>query len=153
MGSFLSARLGRRSAASAVAGLAFTLMMSSATMAQPTGDLVIHNGLIINAPGRMAADIRISGEKIVEIAPKIVAAPGVREIDASGKFLMPGIIDTHTHLPLDVSIAPPAKGNQDNIITGGRAALVSGVTLLGDFIGIKNDEDPNTYADRNIALI
>jgi hypothetical protein len=33
----------------------------------------------------MQADIRISGEKIVEIAPKIVAAPGEREIDASGK--------------------------------------------------------------------
>ena len=154
MGSFLRARPGRKSAATAVSCLAIALMMqSSATTAQPTGDLVIHNGLIVNATGRMAADIRISGEKIAEIAPKIVAAPGTREIDASGKFLMPGIIDTHTHMPLDVSIPPTAKGNQDNIITGGMAALAGGVTLLGDFIGIKNDEDPNAYADKNIALI
>jgi dihydropyrimidinase len=156
MGYFLRARPGRRSPATAATCMALAIgltMQSGATLAQPTGELVIHNGLIINDTGKMAADIRIQGEKIVEIAPKITAAPGVREIDASGKFLMPGIIDTHTHLPLDVSVAPPAKGNQDNIITGGRAALVSGVTLLGDFIGIKNDEDPNAYADRNIALI
>ena len=129
------------------------MLQSSATIAQPSGDLVIHNGLIINVTGRMAADIRIRGEKIVEIAPKITAAPGSREIDATGKFLMPGVIDTHTHLPLDVSIPPTAKGNQDNIITGGMAALAGGVTLLGDFIAITPGEDPNAYADRNIALI
>jgi dihydropyrimidinase len=155
MGSIFHMRPGRGSRAAAASGLAIALMLQSSavTHAQPSGELVIHNGLIINDTGKMAADIRIQGEKIVEIAPKITAAPGAREIDASGKFLMPGIIDTHTHLPLDVSIAPPAKGNQDNIITGGRAALAGGVTLLGDFIGIKNDEDPNAYADRNIALI
>lgn len=160
MGPFLRAKSGRKSRATAatslaaVSCLAIALMMqSSATQAQEPAELVIHNGLIINDNGRMAADIRIHGEKIVEIAPKIVAGPGAREIDASGKFLMPGIIDTHTHLPLDVSIAPPAKGNQDNIITGGRAALAGGITTLGDFIALKNDEDPNVYADRNIALI
>jgi len=130
------------------------MAQSTATHAQAPGEMVIHNGLIINATGKMYGDIRIQGEKIVEITPKhITAAPGAKEIDATGKFLMPGVIDTHTHLPVDVSIAPPAKGNQDNIITGGRAALAGGVTLLGDFIAIKNDEDPNAYADRNIAFI
>ena len=74
----------------------------------------------------MKADIRVRGEKIVEIAAKVAATPGAREIDASGMFLLPGIVDTHTHLPLDVSIAPNPKGNQDNIITGGAAALAGG---------------------------
>src|ERR1700685_3174998 len=66
MGSFLRARPGRKSAATAVSCLAAIalVLQSSATIAQPSGDLVIHNGLIINATGRMAADIRISGEKI-----------------------------------------------------------------------------------------
>jgi dihydropyrimidinase len=116
-------------------------------------ELIIHNGLIVNEDGRMAADIRIRGEKIVEIGAKLAAIPGAREIDASGTFLLPGIVDTHTHLPLDVSIPPPPKGNQDNIITGGEAALAGGITLLGDFIAIGKGEDPNAYADRNIALI
>src|SRR6266702_3563060 len=158
MVSFLRTRTGRRLSTTTCSAIALILAgafltQSAATLAQQPAELVIHNGLIINATGKMAADIRIQGEKIVEIAPHITASPGAKEIDATGKFLMPGVIDTHTHLPVDVSIAPPAKGNQDNIITGGRAALAGGVTLLGDFIGIKNDEDPNVYADRNIAFI
>ena len=123
------------------------------TNAQQQPEMIIRNGLIVNADNRMAADVRIRDEQIVEIGAKLAATPGAREIDASGMFLLPGIVDTHTHLPLDVSIAPNPKGNQDNIITGGQAALAGGITLLGDFIGIKNDEDPNAYADRNIALI
>ena len=134
--------------------LALALMMQcSVTQAQPTGELVIHNGLIINDTGRMQADIRIRGEKIVEIAPKLTAAPGAREINAAGMFLMPGIVDTHDHLPLEPIVNPRPDQNQDDIISGSRAALASGITLVGDFVGIRNDEDPNAYADRNIALI
>src|SRR6478609_10002802 len=70
-------------------------------------ELIIRNGLIVNDTGRLKADIRVRGEKIVEIAAKVAATPGAREIDASGMFLLPGIIDTHTHLPLDVSVTPP----------------------------------------------
>ena len=44
------------------------MMQSSPMQAQQAGELVIHNGLIINENGRMEADIRIKGEKIVEIA-------------------------------------------------------------------------------------
>ena len=134
-----------------VAGALVALIVRTNAQQQP--ELIIRNGLIVNADNRMAADVRIRGEQIVEIGAKLAATPGAREIDASGMFLLPGIVDTHTHLPLDVSIAPNPKGNQDNIITGGQAALAGGITLLGDFIGIKNDEDPNAYADRNIALI
>jgi dihydropyrimidinase len=123
------------------------------TDAQQQAELIIRNGLIVNDYGRMAADVRIRAEQIVEIGATLAATPGAREIDASGMFLLPGIIDTHTHLPLDVSVAPNPRGNQDNIITGGQAALAGGITLLGDFIGIRNDDDPNAYADRNIALI
>jgi urease alpha subunit len=43
------------------------LTQSTATLAQAPAETVIHNGLIINATGKMAADIRIQGEKIVEI--------------------------------------------------------------------------------------
>ena len=87
-------------------------------------------------PGKVLID----GERIAAVAPQSasIAADGAERIDAKGKFLMPGIIDTHTHLPLDVSIVPGPKANQDNIITGGRAALAGGITSLGDFMPIRN---------------
>src|SRR5580765_2490689 len=77
------------------------------TSAQQQPELIIRNGLIVSDQGRMQADVRVRGEKIVEIGARLAATPGAREIEASGMFLLPGIIDTHTHLPVDVSIAPP----------------------------------------------
>ena len=43
-----------------------------------------------------AADVLVDGKKILAIAPHI-SAPGVPQIDARGKIVMPGFIDTHHH--------------------------------------------------------
>ena len=160
MGSLLRARSGRRSPATvrtclaAVTCLAMSLMMqSSATQAQQPGELVIHNGLIVNEDGRMQTDVRIRGEKIAEIGPRLVAALGAREIDASGMLLLPGIVDTHTHLNLEPIVPPNPKGNADDLTSGSAAALAGGITTVSDFIRIENTEDPNAYADRVIGAI
>jgi dihydropyrimidinase len=132
---------------------------STVTRAQAPSETVIHNGLIINDTGKMAGDIRIRGEKIVEIAPHITASPGAKEIDATGMFLMPGIIDTHTHLELEpVGSVPEAnrntqRGAVDDLTSGSRAALAGGITTMTDFIAMRNDEDPNAFADRVIAAV
>src|SRR5580693_8372384 len=134
MGSLLRARSGRRSPGTvrtclaAVTCLAMSLMMqSSATQAQSSGELVIHNGLIVNEDGRMQADVRIRGEKIVEIGPKLVAALGAREIDASGMLLFPGIVDTHAHLNLEAIVPPNPQGNPDDLTSGSPAAVAGGI--------------------------
>src|SRR5258708_21748166 len=101
----------------------------------------------------MQVDVRIRGEKIVEIGPRLVAAPGAREIDASGMLLLPGIVDTHTHLNLEPVVPPNPKGNADDLTSGSAAALAGGITTVSDFIRIENNEDPNAYADRVIAAI
>ena len=123
MGSFLRARTDRRSPATAatcsavaLSMLTAVMMQSTATHAQQPAEFVIHNGLIINATGKMAGDIRIQGEKIVEIAPHITASPGAKEIDASGMFLMPGIIDTHT--PLELAPPPPTPSSGTRSMIG-----------------------------------
>lgn len=61
-------------------------------------DLVIRNGLLVDGTGSpgVVGDIAVQGEKIVEIGPHI-AAKGQREIDASGKVVIPGLIDPHVH--------------------------------------------------------
>src|SRR5215470_6068486 len=160
MGSLLRARSGRRSPATvrtclaAVTCLAISLMIqSSATQAQQSGELVIHNGLIVNEDGRMQTDVRIRAEKIVEIGPRLVATPGALEIDASSMLVLPGIVDTHTHLNLEPIVPPNPKGNADDLSSGSAAALAGGITTVSDFIRIENNEDPNAYADRVMAAI
>jgi dihydropyrimidinase len=153
-------RSSRRSAGLACLALTLMLQSSATSFAQPADELVIHNGLIINENGRMAADIRIQGEKIVEIAPTIKAAPGAKEIDAKGMFLMPGIIDTHTHLALEPVVpgAPPGPGSGqpglvDDLTSGSMAALAGGITTITDFVAMGNNEAPDAFADRVIGSI
>ncbi|MFO1249318.1 MAG: amidohydrolase family protein [Alphaproteobacteria bacterium] len=135
------------------------LTQSTATLAQAPAETVSHNGLILNDTGKMAGDIRIRGEKIVEIAPHITAAPGAREIDATGMFLMPGIIDTHTHLELEpVGTVPASEKNTqpgavDDLTSGSRAALAGGITTMTDFVAIKSGESPDAFADRVTTAI
>jgi len=148
------------SVASVICFATALLMQSGATLAQQTTtELIIRNGLIVNDTGRLEADIRIRGEKIVEIAPKLQAGAGARVIDAKGMLLMPGAIDTHTHL----SLAPVARpvvippgtnaGAVDDFTDGSKAALAGGITTISNFVAMKNDEDPNAFADRVIKSI
>jgi len=164
MVSFLRARTGRGFSTTTCSAIALVLAgacltQSTETLAQALAETVIHNGLIINDTGKMAGDIRIRGEKIVEIAPHITASPGAKEIDASGMLLMPGIIDTHTHLELEpaATVAPANRNTQpgavDDLTSGSRAALAGGITTMTDFVAIKTGESPDAFADRVIGAI
>jgi dihydropyrimidinase len=129
------------------------VLQSSVTQAQRPAELVIRNGLIVNDTGRMVADIRISGEKIVEIGAGLKAAPGTKEIDARGLLVLPGVIDTHAHLELEPVIDLKLANRIEDLTTGSRAALAGGVTTVTDFITMTKDEDPDAFADRVIKAI
>lgn len=68
------------------------------------GNLLIKGGniLTITQGNKEQTDILIQNGKIVKIAKEIVAPPGTKIIDAKGMFVMPGIIDAHSHIALDV---------------------------------------------------
>lgn len=53
-------------------------------------DLILRNGLIVTADGRLEADVRIRGERIVEIGRNLAATGGARVIEARGMLLLPG---------------------------------------------------------------
>lgn len=91
-------------------------------------DLIIKNGTIISATESYKADIAVKDGKIVAIAENITQ-PGIKEVDAQGKLVLPGAIDVHTHL------AMPFGGtvSADSYKSGTRAAACGGVTTVFDY--------------------
>ena len=95
--------------------------------------MLISGGTVVSAVGRRDADVLVDGEKIVAIlAPGQAAAMGVvpdRTIDATGKYVVPGGVDVHTHMEL------PFGGTEasDTFETGTTAAAWGGVTTIVDF--------------------
>ena len=59
-------------------------------------DLTIRNGTVVNADGRMRADIGVRDGLIHTLAPSLPA--GRQDIDASGHWVLPGGIDSHCHV-------------------------------------------------------
>jgi dihydropyrimidinase len=59
-------------------------------------DVVIRGGTVAAATGTMRADVGIAGEIIVALGAQLPA--GQREIDATGKLVVPGGIDAHAHI-------------------------------------------------------
>lgn len=71
--------------------------------AQPSGSFVLKNARVVTMRGDeilAAADVVVSGNRIVGVgAPGQVPVPsGATVLDASGKTILPGFIDTHAHL-------------------------------------------------------
>src|SRR5215469_6313340 len=65
-------------------------------MTEPTYDLVIRGGRVATASDVFDADVGIFGERIASIGSAL--APGKRELDARGKLVLPGGIDSHSHI-------------------------------------------------------
>jgi dihydropyrimidinase len=92
-------------------------------------DLVITNATILSEIGVYEAAIGIRDGKIAAVT-SAAEAPGGREvIDASGKLVMPGVIDVHVHMELPVS----GTVSSDDFASGTVAAAFGGVTTIIDF--------------------
>jgi dihydropyrimidinase len=89
---------------------------------------LITGGTIVTATDNYKADVLVDGEKIAMIG-KGLRAGGAKTINATGKYVIPGGIDVHTHMEL------PFGGTfaSDDFETGTRAAAFGGTTTIVDF--------------------
>jgi dihydropyrimidinase len=92
-------------------------------------DTIIANGKVVTATDTYPADVAISHGKIVAIAQDLPKENATKTIDASGKYVLPGGIDVHTHLDMPFGGTTSA----DDFETGTRAAAFGGTTTLIDF--------------------
>ncbi|HJP89863.1 MAG TPA: dihydropyrimidinase [Candidatus Limnocylindrales bacterium] len=93
---------------------------------------LITNGTVVTADGSYPADVLIVDERIAGIGVGLAQMANVtvdETIDATGKYVIPGGIDVHTHMKL------PFGGTfaKDDFFTGTRAAAFGGTTSIVDF--------------------
>ncbi|MCY6959274.1 dihydropyrimidinase [Clostridium brassicae] len=91
---------------------------------------IIKNGLIVTASDTYKGDIYIEDGIIKEIGIDLQRQCD-EVIDAKGKYVIPGGVDVHTHLNLDVGIAVA----NDDFYTGTVAAACGGTTCIVDHMG------------------
>jgi len=92
--------------------------------------LIIRGGTIITALDTYPADILIEGEKISLIGVDLQIPPGAEVVDATGKLVMPGGVDVHTHFDLPMFNTVSA----DDHYSGHKAAAFGGTTTVIDFV-------------------
>ena len=93
---------------------------------------LISGGTVVTASGTLDADVLVDGERIAAVLardPDAAAPAADRVIDATGRYVLPGGIDVHTHMEM------PFGGtfSADTFETGTRAAAWGGTTTIVDF--------------------
>jgi imidazolonepropionase-like amidohydrolase len=108
-----------------------TIAISGATLIDGTGNAPVLNSVVL-----------ISGNRISKVGTTetVPIPPGAQRIDATGKFIIPGLIDTHLHLEMvglaDVGELPPDWNRPEKlrqlVIINARLNLISGFTTVRD---------------------
>jgi len=92
--------------------------------------ILLKGGTVLSSTGSVTADVVVDGERITAVvAPDSWPGQADTVIDASGKYVLPGGIDGHTHMEM------PFGGTQsaDTFETGTTAAAWGGTTTIVDF--------------------
>ena len=104
-------------------------------------DLLIRNGTILTVTHGVIQNgsVLVHDGKIAQVGTNISAPAGATVIDASGKYVMPGVIDCHSHLALDSDVneatspITPSMNMLDAFVNTDKGlyqALAGGVTSL-----------------------
>lgn len=90
--------------------------------------MLLKNGTIATEEGGKKADVRTDGAQIAEVGPRLVPIDGEEIVDCSGQIVLPGGVDVHTHMDLDLG----SVRSTDDFYTGTVAAACGGTTTIVD---------------------
>ncbi len=128
-------RIDARGAANAGAALAAVMCLvvgafpRSVAAQQPGDEIVIRNATVLTVShGRIdGGSVLMRGGKIVSVGKNVKASPGATVVDATGKFVTPGIVDCHSHIAIDGSV------NEGSLV-------VTSMCRIGDVLDPTDDE-------------
>jgi N-acyl-D-aspartate/D-glutamate deacylase len=117
-------------------------------------DIIIRNGTVIDGSGKpgLKADVAVTGDTVSAVAPAL-AGKAVREIDASGKIVIPGFIDPHVHeeitlftdnryeLFLRQGVTTTVNGNCGHSVTPGNQDYIVDYFFNNGLISLNNRRD------------
>lgn len=103
-------------------------------------DVVIKNGQVFDGSGELPStvDIAINSGLIVEIGQNLPTDSARKFVDASGKWVMPGLLDIHTHYDLEVELSP---GLPESVRHGTTTVVMSNCSLGTAFGSQRKDGD------------
>ena len=101
-------------------------------------DTIVRGGQVVTSTQIYDASIAIAGEKIVALGPEHLLPPADNYIEAEGKLVLPGLIDSHVHLD-----------GHDDYALGARAAAYAGLTTLIPFGTYDTDKEETLPAAVN----
>lgn len=90
--------------------------------------ILIRGGTVVGPQSARVADVLLSGGRIAAVGT-LEAGPRVEVVDAAGKLVIPGAVDAHTHMDMEVG----AARSSDDFSTGTIAAACGGTTTILDF--------------------
>ena len=112
------------------------------TMETANYDTLIRNGLVFDGSGAAPRreDLAVKDGRIAARGADVNGATAAREIDAQGKWVLPGMLDIHTHLDLEVELNP----GLEEVVRHGTTTVVVGNCSLGAAFGAqrRNGDDP-----------
>lgn len=91
---------------------------------------LIRGGTIVDGEDGRPADVMIVDERIVAVGADLPPGDADNVVDAGGLLVLPGLVDSHTHLDCP---SRPGLITCDDFDTGTRAALAGGTTTIVDF--------------------